>query len=122
VAEKPLNKIADVIGGQLEALVLAGKISLLNAVVRDTRVDTGRLKGNWQVGHNSSAGQASILRKDKTGSKVRVDIVATVRPDGVDYLTNNLVYAEVWEERDGMVAKNAARVEQLLRRKLGAVR
>jgi hypothetical protein len=28
----------------------------------------------------------------------------------VDYLSNNLPYAEVWEERDGMVKKNMARI------------
>jgi hypothetical protein len=32
------------------------------------------------------------------------------------YLTNNVPYVGVWEERDGMVAKNIARIETNIRK------
>lgn len=90
------------------------KIELFNSVVMDTRVDTGRLRGNWQTTTGSPA-RGEIERLDPAGTQTTSDVQATVRGDTVDWLTNNLPYAAVWEERDGMVARNMVRVDQIIR-------
>ena len=107
--EIPIGRLAEVLGAEIEQTMRAVKISLFNGVILSTRVDTGRLRGNWQA----SAGQpvdAQIERLDPSGAEAQAQVAGTVTGYGVDYLSNNLPYAEVWEERDGMVAKNVARI------------
>jgi hypothetical protein len=91
------------------------KIELFSSVILDTRVDTGRLRGNWQTTTGSPA-DGEIDRLDPLGSGATREVRQGVKPDTVDYLTNNLPYAEVWEDKDGMVAKNVARITQIVRR------
>jgi hypothetical protein len=110
----PLSQLANAIGGDMDQFMRAVKISLMNGVIRDTRVDTGRLKGNWQTTTGSEA-TGTVDRFDPGGGMAQADVRATVQGDTVDYLTNNLPYAEVWEERDGMVARNVARLDRILR-------
>ena len=89
-------------------------LGLFNGIIRDTRVDTGRLRGNWQV----STGNPVTTQTDRLdptpqyqdGGSAQDDVIATVEPFEVNWLSNNLPYAEVWEERDGMVRKNIARL------------
>lgn len=102
------------------------KIALFNGVIRDTRVDTGRLRGNWQT----STGRpilTQIERYDQIaigadGGEAQSQVIATVTPYGVDYMTNNLPYAEIWEERDGMIAKNMARIQRNVNKAISDVR
>lgn len=92
----------------------ATKIALFSGVIRDTRVKTGRLRGNWQT----STGAPKFTptdRLDPTGTEAIREAIENVTAFGVDYMTNNLPYAEVWEERDGMVAKNIVRVQRNLK-------
>lgn len=90
------------------------KIALFNGVIRDTRVDTGRLRGNWQTTTGSPA-NGEIERLDPSGSAASAEVRNGVKGDTVDFLTNNLPYAEVWEERDAMIDKNLARINQIVR-------
>jgi hypothetical protein len=99
----------------VEEAIVGVKIELFSAVVLDTRVDTGRLRGNWQMSTNAPTTSA-IAREDKNGGNVILEITTSVSPYAFDIMTNNLPYAEVWEERDGMIATNALRFESLLRR------
>lgn len=110
----PLDNLAAHMGANLEQTARAVKISMFNQVINDTRVDTGRLRGNWQttVGREATG---TLERLDPTGSQAQAEVAATVQPDTVDYLTNNLPYAEVWEQRDGMVARAVARLERTVR-------
>lgn len=102
------------------------KIALFNGVIRDTRVDTGRLRGNWQT----STGRpilTQIERYDQIaigadGGEAQSQVIATVTPYDVDYMTNNLPYAEIWEERDGMIAKNMARIQRNVNKAISDVR
>lgn len=112
--EIPISQIANHVGTEINQKIRAVKISLMNGVVRDTRVDTGRLRGNWQTTTGAMA-EGEIDRLDPSGMMSRMDVEAGVQGDTLDYLTNNLPYAEVWEERDGMVARNVARLERILR-------
>lgn len=110
----PMNRLAEVMGVEVEEAVRAVKIQLFNGVIDDTRVDTGRLKGNWQTTTGGPAG-GTVDRLDPSGAAAKAEAAGNVQADTIDYLTNNLDYAEVWEERDGMVARNVARLERIVK-------
>jgi hypothetical protein len=112
--EVSMKDLARVVGAEVDQVIRAVKISLFNGVIRDTRVDTGRLRGNWQTTTGTEA-TGTLERFGESGSMA--EVAATVRPDTVDYLTNNLPYSEVWEQQDGMVARNVARIERNIREK-----
>ena len=50
-----LKKLTTKGGKDLGKLARTIKIELFSGVVEDTRVDTGRLKGNWQIQENAKA-------------------------------------------------------------------
>lgn len=108
-----LNRLCDEGRENLGDVCRAVKIELFSGVVLDTRVDTGRLRGNWQISEKSPA-LGDIDTTDRSGSKTINEITQYASPDGVTYLVNNLPYAAVWEERDAMVGRNIARIEQNL--------
>lgn len=109
-----MRKIVKKNGDSLERISRATKLSLFSGVINDTRVDTGRLRGNWQTSTGIPK-YATIDRIDKEGTKVIAEAKANITAFGVDYMTNNLPYAEVWEEKDGMIVKNIARLERNLK-------
>jgi hypothetical protein len=115
VANVDLAQWAKEVGASLPEAARAIKIEVFTDVIENTRVDTGRLRGNFQTSTGNPA-TGELERLDKSGSKAISDVQMGVKADTVDYLTNNLPYAEVWEERDGMVAKALARVESIVRR------
>ena len=97
-------------------------IRLFSAVIRDTPVDTGRARGNWQI---SSKGPATGVLdvEDKSGS-ITINTVNTFRLDKgkVVYLTNNLPYInrleyDGWSKQapGGMARKNVIRFQRLLK-------
>lgn len=103
-------------------------IKLFNSVIRDTPVDTGRARGNWQCS-NGTPKKSEINRSDQIaikqpGGEAEDEVINTVMPsipDSTVYLTNNLPYAEKLElggsdqAPGGMVRKNMARIEQIIR-------
>jgi hypothetical protein len=97
------------------------KISLFNGVILDTRVDTGRMRGNWQT---STGGPifSEVQRLDKSGSLATAEVESKVKSRDVDFLSNNVPYAFVWEERDGMVKRNMARITSILREEVAKAR
>ena len=105
-----VRKIARRTSDDLGRLCRAVKIDLFSSVIMDTRVDTGRLRGNWQTSTGAPK-FAEIDRLDKEGTAAIAEVVQNVTAFGVDYLTNNLPYAQVWEDEDGAVEKNILRVE-----------
>ena len=112
-----LRSIAEKTNATLDEAARAITISLFNGVIRDTRVDTGRLRGNWQVSLDQPE-RGTIEREDKVaqgsdGGNAQADVNNTVESGAINYLTNNLPYAEVFEQRDGMVARNAARIQRI---------
>lgn len=94
-------------------------IELFSSVILDTPVRIGRLRGNWQT-NEGSALTAQLDRLDPSGAEAinqAVDVVDGTYADVVVHLTNNLPYAVPAEVREAMVAKNMARIEQILRAK-----
>ena len=119
MTEVPLERLAEMVGAEVEETVRAVKIALFNGVIRDTRVDTGRLRGNWQTTTGApAAGQldrVDEVPQGTDGGGAQAEVEREVTPYGVDYLSNNLSYAEVWEQRDGMVARNVARIDRTVK-------
>lgn len=86
------------------------KFDIFSDIIKLTRVDTGRLKGNWQISENQPA-TGTIENLDPTGSKGIQNVSKEVTADGITYFVNNLPYAPVWEERDAMVARSVAKAK-----------
>lgn len=110
MAQVNIAKYAKRVSADLEDAAIAIKLSLFKGIILDTRFDTGRLRGNWQT----STGQpvtSDTTREDKTGSQAIGEALGAITPDGVDYMTNNLPYAAVYEEQDAMIARNLVRVK-----------
>jgi len=116
-----LQKLADTGKADLGTLCRKVKIDLFSDAIVGTRVDTGRLKGNWQIQENTPAG-VSIDRIDPTGTKVLADVNRKATEDGLTYFTNHLPYAKVWEERDAMVGRAVSRVRQIVRNQVKALK
>ena len=110
MAQVNIAEYAKRVSADLEDAAIAIKLSLFKGVILDTRVDTGRLRGNWQT----STGQpvkSDTTREDKSGSQAISEVKQNITPDGIDYMTNNLPYAAVYEEQDAMIARNLLRVK-----------
>lgn len=96
-------------------------IKLFNSVIQDTPVDTGRLRGNWQTSEGSAI-STTTERTDQAAALQEVQkVVEASQPETQIHLTNNLPYAAAIEfgssgqAPEGMVRKNVARIEQILR-------
>lgn len=88
-----------------DAIPLAvAKIALdgFSEIVKRTPVDTGRARGNWQIGINVRP-TGEIARKDKTGTTAvndaAIKLIARPLPRyPVIYITNNVGYIAVLEQ------------------------
>lgn len=90
-------------------------LRLFDAVARDTRVDTGRMRGEWQVTQDSPAFGLTGKLDPNYGAPLRGEMRSKVSPLALNILSNPLPYAIVWEERDAMVGRAIADFERLLR-------
>jgi hypothetical protein len=99
-------------------------IGLMNAVVLDTPVLSGRLRANWNLSEGEPD-KSTSEEVDKTGTITCEKIVTGVNAtDGRKpvFLTNSLPYAfriefEGWSHTkapEGMVRKNVARISSLV--------
>jgi hypothetical protein len=86
-AAKKINESVETVGRNVVH-------SWFNSVVRSTPVDSGRLRGNWQVSKNSPR-NGIITRRGASGPIS--DIKRTVKKPNNYWLTNNLPYAVVAE-------------------------
>lgn len=106
-----------------EKVIRAVVIELFSSVIADTPVDTGRARGNWQTRVNTPATD-EINRLDPSGFKSMAEArAANFKLGDVVYLTNNLPYINRLEFEghskqapNGMVRKNVARIEGILRK------
>lgn len=110
-----IQKFAKKAESSLDEACRAIKISLFNSIIMDTRVKTGRLRGNWQTSTGAPITEATE-NTDKSGRRTTKEVEQRVTgARTVDYFTNNLPYAEVWEENDGMLSKNLARISRIVK-------
>lgn len=97
--------------------------ALFRSVVMDTPVDSGRLRGNWQISPNNPK-RGTIERNDKGGgSTISAELRNLGKLADTVYMTNNLPYAQRIEygysktHPAGMVRKNVARIKSLIARR-----
>ena len=100
-------------------------LNLFGAVIRDTPVLTGRLRGNWTFTTGQPADSFPTTTTDPTPI-VAAEVVATVKPeDAFYYLANSMSYASDIEylghskvkAPEGMVRRNIVRIQSLIQSK-----
>lgn len=108
-------------GESSDRIVRAITLSLFNGIIRDTPVDTGRARGNWQT----TVGAPASGEVDRVGASVSIAEVESNTPPGAGqetYLANDLPYIVQLEEGtskqapEGMVKRNMDRIERNLAR------
>lgn len=110
-------------GESADKTVRAVTVSLFNGIIRDTPVDEGRLRGDWQTTVGTPAAGENG-RVDPGGRAAMAEVEANT-PEGagqLTYLTNSMPYAEAIEEGsskqapEGMVRRNMDRIQRNLQR------
>ena len=116
-------KYAKLAGASVDDTRRAIVLELFGSVIKDTPVDTGRARGNWQTSMDSPA----TGETDRKGEGVALAEVgqqtASFGAGKVIYLTNNLPYIYRleflgWSQQspDGMARKNVARIQSIVRK------
>ncbi len=117
-----LNTFNRKFNGAVDDLISGVEIALYTAVILDTPVKSGRLRGNWFTSKNKPESSGTD-RVDATGQAALLSMqqfVGALKGGRVTFLTNNLPYAgEIEKGRSGqapqgMVRKNAARFKRLV--------
>lgn len=109
----------------IEKLRKAIMLELFNSVILDTPVDTGRLRGNWQISTGSPMGDIiDVIDPSGKATMLKVEELLDredLLKDQEVYLTNNLPYAyriefDGWSQQapEGMVRRNAIRISNNL--------
>ena len=118
-----IAKFAKLTNASLDETGRAITLELFSSVIKDTPVDTGRARGNWQTslsapkdGEVSRSGSAPAIAEVAAES-------AKFGMGKVIYLSNNLPYIYRleylgWSKQspDGMVRKNVARIQANVRK------
>lgn len=112
-----LRLIAEKTGKRLDQVDRGFKFRIFNGVARDTRVDTGRMRGDWQVTQDMPAtGPSGVVDPTPRGTGgLRPAELNKIESFSNTFLTNTVPYALVWEERDGMIATALADFERIIR-------
>ena len=103
-----------------EKVVRGTLLSLSSAIIKDTPVDTGRLRSNWMpsIGSASSAQIEATSEADAIGKLSGT--VSSLSLGQTFYLTNNLPYAAAIEYGhskrfpEGMLRKNVAKYAEAI--------
>lgn len=120
-----LSRFVDKTVAELDRVKRAVALELFTSIVYDTPVDTGRLRGNWQISIGSPL-VGVVDKLDPSGEQVTREIAAVVgesKLKDVLILRNNLPYAyrieyEGWSRKapDGMMRRNFLRIQQILKK------
>ena len=108
-----LRQFAEKTEADLELVDRKFKLDLFSDVILRTRVDTGRMRGNWQVTTGAPA-RNELKRTRKRATTLAPADIAKIEAFSSTFLTNNVPYVRIWEERDGMVGGAIARARQIL--------
>lgn len=107
---------------QLDEIVRATQIEMFTQCIDETRVKTGRMRGNWQTNVGSPITR-EIERLSPLGNDAPIrEMVSKVTSGNIVYLTNNVPYCEVYERKDGMMRLALANVERNIRKQAAKYR
>jgi hypothetical protein len=119
-----MNELLKQVNGNVENVVKKSVFDLTSAIIKDTAVDSGRLRANWQVSFNQSIDN-EIDTVDKTGNETIAKVSTKINNNKVPlvyWIQNNLPYAEKIEyggspqnNRMGMVRINILRFNQFFK-------
>ena len=119
--ESDLERFARRVGKSLDETCRGITIKWFSGTIMSTPVDTGRLRGNWQASQEAPA-SGTTDDTDKNGSATISKFVRKIGGAGsVNYLVNNLDYAEKIEfggsnqAPRGMVRINHARILRIVK-------
>ena len=109
---------------RLDKIRRASILELFNLIVDATPVDTGLLRGNWQVAINSPKVDKTS-RLDRGGNQAKAEALANLGAlADIVFLTNNLPYVERIEFEGysrqapgGMARRNIARWKEIVEAK-----
>lgn len=110
-----MSQIVGSINGRIDNKIRAATIGIFKGIRKDTPVDTGNARNNWQC----TIG-APFVGEDASGSDEQILRTIPRRAGSVVYLTNNVQYIQPLEyghstkSPNGMVRINVARFEGLL--------
>lgn len=121
---KDVRAFAQMTGQAHDQIARGIEQRLFRAVIMDTPVDEGRLRGDWQTTSGEPAASQSG-RIDESGAATVAAmeaVVQAIKGGNVTVLTNNMPYAyriefDGWSHTkapEGMVRKNVARFKRLL--------
>ena len=115
-------KYAKLAGASVDETGRAIVLELFGSVIKDTPVDTGRARGNWQTSMDSSA----TGETDRKGEQAALaEVAAEVAGFGagrIIYLSNGLPYIlrleYGWSKQQpgGMVRRNVARIQSIIKK------
>ena len=115
-------KFAKLTNASLDQTSRAIALELFGSVIKDTPVDTGRAKGNWQTSMDSPA-TGETDRKGEGPALAEVSQQAASFGAGkVIYLSNGLPYIlrleYGWSKQQpgGMVRRNVARIQSIVKK------
>lgn len=104
----------------------AVSLEFFSSVIRDTPVDSGRARGNWQT-TNGQAARSTVERDDPSGDAATREAEQTIKDSVIDspiFMSNNLPYIEPLENGssaqapEGMVKRNFARIRRIIKNKI----
>lgn len=119
----PMDKLLDGYTGNVEKIVKKTVFDLTSSFIKDTPVDSGRARANWQVSFNNSIGDVSN-NFDKSGSESISKASTQINSNKIPYvywIQNNLPYIQRleygWSKQSpqGMVRINILRFNKFLR-------
>lgn len=118
-----MAKFAKLTNSSLDETGRAIALELFSSVIKDTPVDTGRARGNWQTSIGTP--KESEIDRDGSGPALAEAARETSRfgMGKVIYLANGLPYIYRleylgWSKQspEGMVRKNVARIQSIVRK------
>ena len=116
-----IGKANDAIAEALRHKLRSSAIAVLSSVVKRTPVDTGRLRGNWQVDVNSAP--SGVVEEGMAHQTINAGKRKINKAKGGDtiYIVNNLPYANAIEwghgennEPGGMVGVTVAEFKRIV--------
>lgn len=94
-----IDNLLKQVNGNVEKVVKKSVFDLTTAIIKDTPVDSGRLRANWQVSLNFETNK-KLNSEDTDGSETIAKAKATIFANKIPlfyWINNNLPYADVVE-------------------------
>lgn len=112
--EVDVSKFIELAGINVETAIRRVSFDVLNKAKANTRVDTGRMRGSWNISEEVAAldtlNEAPNQQKNYYGPEAQ-STVGYISGKGEVYITNNVEYAPFIDLKDNIVDLTVAQVE-----------